>query len=149
MIQPQILLLGDRIWLCIERGEPQLSINSMKKSFTLQSRDLCGLKKLVWGAKFALYENFSCFDCTKTIVFIRIILHVMGRGKFQGKIITLFSFLSPPRKGYNLHTLVPQQTFTKKWWALKVLRRFKAIGSHSEFFLGAVVDPTPAGTWSR
>jgi hypothetical protein len=35
-------------------------------------------KKLLWGAKFALYENFSSFDCTKTIVFIRIVLHVMG-----------------------------------------------------------------------
>jgi hypothetical protein len=40
-------------------------------------------KKLVWGAKFALYENFSSFDCTKTIVFIRIILHVMGAGRFD------------------------------------------------------------------
>jgi hypothetical protein len=36
-------------------------------------------KKLVWGAKFALYENFSSFDCTKTIVFIRI----MGTGRFD------------------------------------------------------------------
>jgi hypothetical protein len=67
----------------IERGEPPLSIYGMKKSFTLQPRDLCRLKKLVWGAKFALYENFSSFDCTKTIVFIRIILHVMGTGRFD------------------------------------------------------------------
>jgi hypothetical protein len=53
----------------------------MKKSFTLQPRDLCRLKELVWGAKFDLYENFSSFDCTKTIIFIRIILHVLGAGR--------------------------------------------------------------------
>jgi hypothetical protein len=69
--------------VCIERGEPQLSIYSMKKSFTLQPRYLCRLRKLVWGAKFALYDNFSSFDCRKTIVFIRIILHVMGTGRFD------------------------------------------------------------------
>jgi hypothetical protein len=40
--------------------------------------------------------------------------------KFQGKIITLSSFLSAPKKGYNLHTLGLQRTFAKKWWALKV-----------------------------
>jgi hypothetical protein len=40
-------------------------------------------KKLVWDAKLTLYENFSSFDCTKTIVFIRIILHVMGTGRFD------------------------------------------------------------------
>jgi hypothetical protein len=34
-------------------------------------------------AKVALYENFSSFDCTKTVVFIRIILHVMGAGSFD------------------------------------------------------------------
>jgi hypothetical protein len=68
--------------ICIER-EPQLSIYSIKKSFTLQPRDLCHLKKLGWGAKFALYENFSRFDCTKTIGFIRIVLHVMGTGRFD------------------------------------------------------------------
>jgi hypothetical protein len=69
--------------ICIERGEPWLSIYGMKKSFTLQPRDLYRLKKLVWGAKFALYENFSSFDCAKTIAFIRIILHVMGTGRFD------------------------------------------------------------------
>jgi hypothetical protein len=41
------------------------------------------MKKLVWGAKFALDENFLSFDCTKTIVFIRIILHVMGTGRYD------------------------------------------------------------------
>jgi hypothetical protein len=56
---------------------------ALKKSFTLQPRDLRRLKKLVGGAKFALYEKFSSFDCTKTIVFIRIILHVMGTGRFD------------------------------------------------------------------
>jgi hypothetical protein len=40
-------------------------------------------KNWVWGAKFALYDNFSSFDCTKTIVFIIIILHVMGTGRFD------------------------------------------------------------------
>jgi hypothetical protein len=40
--------------ICFERGEPQLSFYSMKKSFTLQPRDLCRLKKLGWGDKFAL-----------------------------------------------------------------------------------------------
>jgi hypothetical protein len=55
----------------------------MKKSFTLQPRDLCRLKKLGWGAKLALYGNFSSFDCAKTIVFIRIIIHVMGTGRFD------------------------------------------------------------------
>jgi hypothetical protein len=40
-------------------------------------------KNWVRGAKFAVYENFSSFDCTKTIVFIRIILHVMGTGRFD------------------------------------------------------------------
>jgi hypothetical protein len=40
-------------------------------------------EKLVWGAKFALYENFSSFDCAKTIDFKRIILHVMGTGRFD------------------------------------------------------------------
>jgi hypothetical protein len=62
----------------IERGEPQLSIYSIKKSFTLQPRDLCRLKKIWLGCQVALYENFSSFDCAKTIVFIRIVLHVMG-----------------------------------------------------------------------
>jgi hypothetical protein len=71
------------ILVCIERGEPQLSIYRMRKSFTLQPRDLCRLKKCVWGAKFALYENFSSFDWTKTIVFIGIIIHVMGTGRFD------------------------------------------------------------------
>jgi hypothetical protein len=48
----------------IESGEPRLSIYSMKKSFTLQPRDLCRLKKLVWGAKFALLweEMFVIFS---------------------------------------------------------------------------------------
>jgi hypothetical protein len=64
-------------------GDPQLSIYCMKKSFTLQPRYQCRLKKFIWGAKFALYENFSSFDCTKTIVFIRIILHVLGAGRFD------------------------------------------------------------------
>jgi hypothetical protein len=27
--------------------------------------------------------NFSNFDCTKTVDFIRIILHVMGTGRFD------------------------------------------------------------------
>jgi hypothetical protein len=40
-------------------------------------------EKMVWGAKFALYENVSNFDCTKTIVFIRIVLHVMGTGRLD------------------------------------------------------------------
>jgi hypothetical protein len=44
--------------------------------------------------------------------------------KFQGKIITLSSFLSAPKKGYNLRTLGPQRTFAKKWWSLKVLSHF-------------------------
>jgi hypothetical protein len=40
-------------------------------------------EKIGLGAKFALYDNFSSFDCTNTIVFIRIILHVMGIGRFD------------------------------------------------------------------
>jgi hypothetical protein len=40
--------------------------------------------------------------------------------KFQGKIITLSSFLSAPKKVYNLRTLGPHRTFAKKWWALMV-----------------------------
>jgi hypothetical protein len=55
--------------ICIERGEPQRSIYSMKKSFTLQPRDLCCLKKFGWGAKFALYENFSSFIAQKLYCF--------------------------------------------------------------------------------
>jgi hypothetical protein len=49
--------------------------------------------------------------------------------KFQGKIITLSSFLSAPKKWYNLHTLGPQWTFAKKWWALKVLMGVKQMFS--------------------
>jgi hypothetical protein len=46
----------------IERGEPQLSMYGMKKSFTLKPRDLCRLKILVWGAKWELWlhKNY-CF----------------------------------------------------------------------------------------
>jgi hypothetical protein len=56
----------------------------------LQPRDLCRQKKLVWGAKFALYENFSSFDCTKIIVvFIRNILHVMGTGRFDEVVLKI------------------------------------------------------------
>jgi hypothetical protein len=63
----------------------------MKKSFTLPTERSMPprLKKLVWGAKFAPYENFSSFDCTKTIVFIRIILHVMGTGKFDEEVLKI------------------------------------------------------------
>jgi hypothetical protein len=39
----------------------------VKKSFTLQPRDLCRLKKLAWGAKFALStENFR----VKSLLFL-------------------------------------------------------------------------------
>jgi hypothetical protein len=54
--------------------------------------------------------------------------------KFQGKIITLFSFLSATNKGYNLRTLGPQRTFAKKWRALKgptVDIREKMVGAES------------------
>jgi hypothetical protein len=43
--------------------------------------------------------------------------------KFQGKIISLSSFFSAPKKGYNLRTFGPQRKFAKKRWALKVLMR--------------------------
>jgi hypothetical protein len=79
-------------------------------------------EKLVWGAKLALYENFSSFDCTKTIVFIRIILHVMGTGrflmnkycKFHGKIITLSSFLSAPQKRVQFAYIGPTADICEK-----------------------------------
>jgi hypothetical protein len=56
----------------------------MRKLFTLQPTDLCRLKKLVWGAKYALNENLSSFDCTKTIV-----LHVMGTGRFDELVLKI------------------------------------------------------------
>jgi hypothetical protein len=73
--------------ICTERGEPQLSIYSMKKSFTLQLRDLlvCHLKKIGLGCQVALYENFSSFDCAKTNCFHKNrLVHVMGTGRFDG-----------------------------------------------------------------
>jgi hypothetical protein len=46
--------------VCIERGEPQLSIYSMKKSLALQPRDLCRLKKIGLGCQiFPLWELFK------------------------------------------------------------------------------------------
>jgi hypothetical protein len=50
------------IELGIERGEPQLSIYSMKKSFTLQPRDLCRLKKLVDDPR----RSIACTEVEKT-----------------------------------------------------------------------------------
>jgi hypothetical protein len=95
------------------------------------NREIYGMppEKIGLGCQICpLWEPFMLW--LHTIVFIRIILQWLQEDlmnkywKFQGKIITLSSFLWAPQKGYNLRTLGPQRTFAKKWWALKVLKRF-------------------------
>jgi hypothetical protein len=56
----------------------------------------------------------------------------------QRGLIALSSFLSAPKKGYNLRTLGPQRTFAKKWWALKVLIRITFL----QIFLRKVFEQT-------
>jgi hypothetical protein len=70
-------------FICIERGEPQLSIYSMKKSFTLQPRDLCRLKKIGMGCQVALYENFFELLLRKNYCFHKNHLTFMGTGRFD------------------------------------------------------------------
>jgi hypothetical protein len=49
------------------------------------------------GVKFARYYKVSSFDCAKTIVLIRIVFLVMGRGRFDENCY-FFYFFSGPQK---------------------------------------------------
>jgi hypothetical protein len=68
-----ILLLGDQTLYVLKEENLSYLFIAWRSHLQCNREIYAAWTKLVWGAKFALYENFSSFDCTKTTVFIKII----------------------------------------------------------------------------
>jgi hypothetical protein len=133
--------------VCIERGEPQLSIYSMKNSFTLQPRDLCRLKKLVWGCQICpLWELFKLWF-HKNYCFHKNHLTCNGYRKIwwistenlRVKSLLFLVFWWPPKKGTICVAWAHSGHSRKNGGRWKYFRFFYAIKTKMPKKLGSIL----------